>query len=199
MLARLSRNALLVKYFAQVYLGIPRKYLVKFIYEADVLAREYLGRPISTFKYRRDKYGPYDPAIDKAVAELIAAGHAEERPERFSISRLKGGEYKRLFDQRIPVSFDFDLGESAILDYVVTNYINMPWEEFLHDVIYETAPMKAPTQKGDLLPMAALDNKGTERVGFRLAEVLQAEEAGRRGDYVTLSAFVDELRAQAPA
>ena len=88
--ARLSRNALLVKYFAQIYAGIPRKYLVKFIYEADVLAREYLGHPLSTLKYRWDKYGPYDETIDKAVAELIDAGHAEERPESFWASKLKG-------------------------------------------------------------------------------------------------------------
>ncbi len=57
MTTALSRNALLVKYFAQVYRGIPRKHLVKFIYEADVLAREYLGHPLSKFQYQHAKYG----------------------------------------------------------------------------------------------------------------------------------------------
>jgi hypothetical protein len=193
-----SRNALLVKFFAQAYRGIPRKHLAKFIYEADVLAREYLGHPISTLNYRRDKYGPYDPAIEEAVRELIEAGHAEEKRDTWTFQDMFGA-YRRLMDQHRPVVFDFDLGESAVLDYVVRNYLNMPIKEFLEDVIYETTPMKAASRIGDALPMDALNHTGTKRVGFRLDEVLQAEEAGRRGEYVTLTAFVDELRAQAPA
>ncbi len=86
-----------------------------------------------------------------------------------------------------------------MLDYVVTNYLNMPFEEFLHDVIYETAPMKKAGPKGTKLPMEVADNIGTKKVGFRLEEILKAEEAGRRGEFITLSAFVDELRAQTPA
>jgi len=75
----------------------------------------------------------------------------------------------------------------------------MNWEEFLRDVVYETAPMKAVNRKGQKLPMTMLDDVGTKRVGFRLAEVLLAEQQGRSGDYVTLGAFVNELRAKAPA
>lgn len=194
----LSRNALLVKFFAQAYPGIPRKHLVKFIYEADVLAREYLGHAVSTLAYRRYKLGPYDPAIEEAIKELIDAGHVEEKRDTWRFKDVFGA-YKRLMDQHHPVVFDFALGESAVLDYVVTNYLDMPIEEFLHDVIYETAPMKAVSRSGELLPMAVLDNAGTKRVGFRLDEVLRAEEAGRRGEYVTLTAFVDELRSEAPA
>lgn len=196
---RLSRNALLVKFFAQAYRGIPRTNLVKYIYEADVLAREYTGHPISTLTYHRDKFGPYDAAIEEAVDELIAAGHVEEKRESWTSWRIGKGTYIRLFDQHKPVSFDFDLAESAVLDYVVTNYRDMPFKEFLYDVVYETPPMKAGKQLGELLPMSDLDNKGTERVGFALADVLKAEQDGRRGVNVTLGAFVDELRAQAPA
>jgi hypothetical protein len=194
----LSRDALLVKFFAQAYRGIPRKYLAKFIYEADVLAREYLGHPISSLRYRRDKYGPYDPAIKDAIEELIAAGHVEERRDSFFGTLVSGRSY-RLYDQHRPVSFDFDLGESAVLDYVVRNYLNMPFKEFLTDVIYETAPMKAGTPMDRPLPMDALNHTGTKRVGFRLDEVVRAEEAARRGDVITLSAFMDELRAHTPA
>jgi hypothetical protein len=195
----LSRNALLVKFFAQVYRGIPRKHLVKLIYEADVLAREYLSRPLSTFVYRRDKYGPYDPAIKEAVAELVSAGHVEEKHDRWLGSEWSEGEYIRLFDQHHPVSFGFDLGESAVLDYVVRNYVNMPFQEFLEGVVYETIPMKNAGPKGSPLPMELANGIGTRKVGFHLAEVLAAEEAGRRGEFVTLSAFVAELQDQAPA
>ncbi len=198
MTTALSRNALLVKYFAQVYRGIPRKHLVKFIYEADVLAREYLGHPLSKFQYQHAKYGPYDPAIKDAVQELVDAGHVEVKRDGW-FGEGSEGAYLRLLDQHHPVTFDFDLGESAVLDYVVTNYLNMPFEEFLHDVIYETAPMKKAGPKGTKLPMEVADNIGTKKVGFRLEEILKAEEAGRRGEFITLSAFVDELRAQTPA
>jgi len=195
---RLSRNAKLVKFFAQAYKGVPRKHLMKFIYAADVIAREFLGRPVSEFTYSHDRFGPYDPALDEAVGELVTAGLAEEKrdPWRFRDSE---GAYKRLFDHHTPIAFDFDLGESVVLDYVVTNYLNMPFDEFMHDVIYESPPMKAGTKKGEPLPMEALDNKGTDRVGFRLAEVLKREEEGRAGRYIMLTKFVDELRSQAPS
>ena len=127
-----------------------------------------------------------------------AAGYVEERQEHW-MSRLRRGAYKRLFDTHLPVAFDFDLAQSAVLDYVVTNYRDMPFKEFLYDVVYETPPMKAGKRLGELLPMSALDNTGTGRVGFVLADVLRAEEEGRRGETVTLGAFVDELRSQAPA
>lgn len=195
----LSRNALLVKYFAQVYPNVPRKHLVKFIFEADVLAWEYLGRPISTFTYLHDQYGPYDNAIKDAVEELVEADHVQVQQDRWPSWELSGGRHIRLIDQHRPVSFDFDLGESAVLDYVVRNYLNMPFKEFLYDVIYETAPMKAAGPKGSKLPMEIARHTGTKRVGFYLEDIVKAEQAGRSGEFVTLSAFVDELRAQAPA
>lgn len=194
----LSRNALLVKYFTQVYRGIPRKHLVKLIYEADVLGREYLARPLSTFTYKKDKYGPYDPAIKEAVSELVGAGHVEEKRDSWFGGEGAEGAYLRLYDQRRPVAFNFSLGESAVLDYVVTNYIKMPFEEFLYGVVYETLPMKAAGPRGSRLPMELADGVGTRKVGFHLEEVLKAEEAGRQGEFITLSEFVAELRAQAP-
>lgn len=194
----LSRNALLVKYFAQLYRGIPRKNLMKLIYEADVLAREYLGHPISTFNYVRYKYGPYAFTIEDVVTELVEAGHVEEKREPWFGFRSEGA-YRRLLDQHKPIAFGFDLGESAILDYVVTNYLNMPIKEFIDDVIYQTAPMKSDVPKGKPLPMELADNAGTRKVGFRLHEVLEAEEAGRRGEFIALGDFVNELRSQAPA
>src|SRR5712691_2138022 len=65
--ASVSRNARLLKYFVQQYPGIPRKRLVKLVYMADIISRQFLGRPISTFEYRLDKFGPYDPAIEDDV------------------------------------------------------------------------------------------------------------------------------------
>lgn len=74
----LTRNAQLVKFFAQQYSGIPRKRLVKLVYMVDVLGRQFLGHPLSDLTYRLDKFGPYDTAIEDAVQELVEAGLGRE-------------------------------------------------------------------------------------------------------------------------
>ena len=195
---QLSRNALLVKFFAQAYPRIPRTNLVKYIYLADVHAWEYLGHPISTLNYRRDRHAPYDPAIEDAVEELIASGHADEKREGW-FSWRGGGEYVLLIDHGRPVAFDFTRGEAAVLDYVVRVYLSMNFKELLRDVVYQTPPMKADVPRKRPLPMERLANTGTKRVGFRLDDVLKGEDECGRGELISLSAFADELRAKAPA
>jgi hypothetical protein len=190
----LSRNAQLVKFFAQQYRGVPRTRLVKLIYMADLLAREYLGEPISTLDYYKYKHGPYDEAIESAVGELVASKLADDIRDPWG-----RGLYKRVVDLRQSIPFDFSLGESAVLDYVVTNYRDMDMKELLVDVVYETKPFKAVSRYKQKLPMGIVNNAGTAAVGFKLEEILRAEQAGRSGDFVTLSEFVDELRAKAPA
>jgi hypothetical protein len=192
---RLSRNALLAKYFAQQYKGVPRTKLMKFIYMSDVLGRQYLGKPLSQFRYIRYKYGPYAPAIETTVAELVAKGHATEEHDVWNIKSY----YKRVHDLQQPVAFGFSLGESAVLDYVVKNYLDMNWEEFLHDVVYETLPMKRTKKKGEPLPMDLLNFQGSREVGFNIEEVLKAERDTTPGGTITLSEFLHELRAKAPA
>jgi hypothetical protein len=190
MTPRLSPNAQLVKFFGQLYLGIPRTHLVKLIYMADLFAREYLGSPLSTLNWYKYRHGPYDEAIEDAVAELIAAGLVEEKKDRWG-----RGLYKRLMDLHRPVPFDFTLGQAAVLDYVVTNYLKMSLDELLHDVVYETAPFKEVSRNRQRLPMEMMDNQGTALVGFKLEEVLRAEREGRSEEDMTLSEFVNELRA----
>lgn len=194
MTPNLSRNAQVVKFFAQQYPGIPRKHLVKLVYMADLLAREYLGDPVSTLNWYKYKHGPYDKAIEEAVDELVAAGLADDRPDPWW-----RGHYQRLVDFHRPVPFDFTIGEAAVLEYVATNYVKMDTREFVREVVYETPPFKAVSRYGERMPMEMVDNRGTERVGFKLEEVVRAEQEGRKGDYVTLSEFVNELRAKAPA
>jgi hypothetical protein len=81
---------------------------------------------------------------------------------------------------------------------VTTNYVNMDTTEFINLVVKETAPFKAASRMRERLPMEMVDNQGTALVGFRLEEVLRAEREGRDDD-ITLSEFVNELRAKAPA
>lgn len=194
MIAHLSRNAQLVKFFAQQYRGVPRKHLVKLIYMADLLAREYLGEPVSSFNWYKYTHGPYDKAVEDAVAELVEAGLVKDERDPWW-----KGSYHRVVDLHQVVPFKFTIGESAVLDYVVTNYLNMPTNELVDDVVYNTTPFKAASRIGQRLPMEMVNNQGTAVVGFRLEEVLRAEQEGRSDEDLTLSEFVNELRAKAPA
>ncbi len=190
----LSRNAQLVKFFAQQYRGIPRKHLVKLIYMADLLSLEYLGEQISSFRWYKYKHGPYDQAIEVAVEELVEAGLVSDEREPWW-----KGSYHRVVDHHQPVPFDFGIGELAVLAYVVKNYLQMTTKELVSDVVYQTEPFKAMSRNGQRIPMESAKHAGTKRVGFRLEDVLRAEQEAKDGDSVTLSEFVDELRAKAPA
>ena len=189
-MTQLSRNAQLLKYFAQQYPGIPRTRLVKLVYMSDVLARQYLGHPISTFRYVHHYFGPYDGAVESAAEELEAAGLARQEFDR-------GPEltYKRLHDNGTPTPFSFTLGENEVLAYVSANYVQMPMREFLDDVVYETLPMKLSERRQAPLEMSVLDHTGSKAVGFDLERVLRAEQQAESGNYKTLRTFGDELRA----
>lgn len=195
MTPQLSRNAQLMKYFAQQYPGVPRVHLVKLIYMADILGREYLGEPLSSLNWYKYKHGPYDEAVEDAIAELVAADLVADKRDSWWHG---SGRYHRVVDFHRNIPFDFTLGESAVLDYVAANYVNMDTDEFMNLVVKETAPFKAASRMRQRLPMEMVDNQGTALVGFRLEEVLRAEREGRDDD-ITLSEFVNELRVKAPA
>jgi hypothetical protein len=193
---QVSRNAQVLKFFAQQDRGIPRKRLVKMVYETDIIARQYLGEPVSTFEWRLFQYGPYSREIPSAVDELVAGRwawtHETEATE-------DGPGWKRLYDSGQPIVFDFKLEENEVLAYVTANYLSMPMEELLWDVVYETKPMKAATQFHERLPMEIVDNEGRNLVGFDLARIIKAEEQAKAGEYLTAPQFLDALRNQITA
>ncbi len=191
----LSRNAQLVKFFAEQYSGVPRTVLVKFIYMADLIAREYLGGPISEFTYHLDKHGPYDAAIDDAVREVVNADLGWETVEPFPLPGGDRGRYIRLHVNRRPIPFDLTLGQNEVLAYVVKNYVPMAKKEFLEQVVYETAPMKAVERLKDPLPMDMVNNTGRNAVGFDLEDVLQAERRARTEPLLTLADFMSAVQA----
>jgi hypothetical protein len=138
---------------------------------ADVLARQYLGRPITEFVYIKDHYGPNDRSLPEYVAELERAGLAEQ-------GRLLTPEYRtyRLRDLGKPVVFGFTPGENEILGYVADNYLNMEIEEFIELVVKETDPCKEVTQEGEELPMHLVDGTVRDEVGFDLEAIVRAEQ-----------------------
>jgi hypothetical protein len=182
--ATVSRDAQVLKFFAQQCRGIPRKRHVKLVYLADVLAREYLGHPISSFEYVRLYYGPYDRRFPEVAQELVLAGLAEEVTEHRTAYPAPQRTI-RLVDLGLSVPFEFSLGELEVLRYVTENYLDMPMEELIEDVIYETEPMKAGVSEESRLPMELADRRGVDAVGFDLEAVLAAEREIAEGKFTT--------------
>jgi len=192
----LSKTAQVLKFFAQQHgpPGVPRKRLVKLAYVSDVLARQYLGRPITDFQYIKDHYGPNDRSLPDYVRELEEAGYAEQGREFNPPWRTY-----RLRDAGRPVAFGFTPGENEILGYVATNYMDMDLDEFIEEVVKATDPYKAATREGERLPMHLLDGMAREEIGFDLEAVIRSEQQAEAGEYVTLSGLAGELRAQVSA
>lgn len=192
----LTRTAQVLKFFAQQHgpPGVPRKKLVKLAYMSDILARQYLGHPISEFSYIKDHYGPNDRSLPDYVRELEEAGYAEQGREFNPPFRTY-----RLRDLGKPVVFGFTPGESEILGYVAANYMDMDLDEFIEEVVKATDPYKAVERDGERLPMHVIDGTVRDEVGFDLEALIQAEKQAEAGEYVTLSGLADELRAKISA
>lgn len=183
---QLSKTAQLLRFFAQQYgpPGVPRLRLMKLAYMSDLLAREYLGQPITDFAYYRYTLGPYDDAIIAAIREVVDAGLGANRVEWG-----ENGPTRRLLANGVPIVFDFSAAELEILTYVTTNYLHMDMEEFVRDVVYTTKPMipllDAKPKDRKPLDMDQLNGAIVAQYGFRLEDVLEAEAAIRAGKFVT--------------
>lgn len=186
----LSRNAQVLKYFAQQHTrGIGRTKLQKLAYLADLEARRYLGKPITTFEYTWWNHGPFDDGLYAAIEELKRHGLASEVEIPWP-SYLE----HRLVDAGKAVPFTFTATESEVLSFVAEKYLHSPLARLLYEVVYETRPMKEVARKGDRLPMELVDNEGRNELGFDLEAVLEAERELEDGRFKTASALFDELR-----
>ena len=192
----ISKTAQVLNFFAMQYgpPGIPRKRLVKLAYMADVIARQCLGHPITDLVYIKDHFGPNARELGDFAEELAQAEIAEQVTERQGEIR-----YIRLRAGGRPVLFDFTLGETKVLWYVVANYLSMEIDEFIDLVVKETDPVRAVERLGDTLPMERLDNTVRNTVGFDLEKIAKAELQMERGEFVTLAQLANELRNQASA
>lgn len=179
-MTNLSKTAQLLKYFAQQYPGVPRTLLAKYVYLADLHAREYLGEQISDFVYRKDNYGPFDRSYYSYIEELEAAGVAQDVFEHL------GGNYRtyRLYS-RAATEFDFSAEELDVLAYVCRSYLGMSKPELLEEVVYQTKPMVPRPAEGEALDMDSINNEGRNEVGFDLSEILLAERQIASGNYTT--------------
>ena len=191
-----SKTAQVLKFFAQQYghPGVPRKRLAKLAYMADVLARQYLGKPITNLDYIKDHYGPYARSLPEYAGELAECDLAEETTSRDGAHRTI-----RLRDLGTPVAFQFSPGENEILGYVAANYLTMDLDEFIDLVVKETDPFKAVSAEGESLPMHVVDYTAAKEIGFDLDAVMRAERQADEGQFLTLAEFADGVRAEITA
>jgi len=189
--AELSRNAQLLKYFAQQYPGIPRKRLVKLAYMTDILGRQYLGKPLSGMNWILYHHGPYSQEIPEAINELEVQDLCWTE-----VINAPTGEatWKKLYDAGKPVLFDFSLAEDQVLGFVIRTYRDMPMDELMLDVVYETTPYKQAEKFGDNLQMNLVDDEGKREFGFDLEAIARAERQAEEGDFVTAREYFDGLR-----
>ena len=196
----LSKNAQLLKFFAQTYPGIPRKRLVKLSYMADLVARQFLGHPISQFEYHAYYYGPYSQELPEAIAELETAGLAWSKEE--GRSQPDDVARKRLFDTGKPAALDFSLGENSVLGYVVSNFGEMDLDELILDFVYASRPYRAALVRerfNERIPMEIVDNEGRGEVGFDLERAIGAERQADEGQFLTAKDYFDGLRSRIAA
>jgi hypothetical protein len=189
-MATLSRNAQVLKFFAQHCKGIGRTKLQKLAYISDVEARKLLGHPITSFEYYWHHHGPFDGRLYEAIEELDVTGYVQQGEINFG----SGYQRKTVIDKGLPTVFDFTPAELTVLEYVASEYIGTPLTELLSEVVYESEPMLAVNARGERLPMEILDNTQKNAIGFDLEEVIAAEQAAKAGDYVLASDFFNALR-----
>ena len=77
---KLSRNAQVLRYLLEVAPGVGHTLLAKFAYLADLIARQYLGGPITEMQYRYDNHGPFDAVgFYRALGNHRSVGNAIEQ------------------------------------------------------------------------------------------------------------------------
>ena len=186
-----TKNARVLKYFAQRApgsLGVTQ--LLKLAYLADLHAREYLGRPITSFEYTYYRHGPFDKRLYSAVDEL-----ARRKWVRTESQSIFGGKSRRaVINQGEFQDLDFTPAETRILDYVARTYGSLPLDVLLARV-YETEPMKAARQDGRV-PVEMADNRARDALGYDLEAVLGEEREIERGNFTSSGNFFDGLRAE---
>lgn len=191
---RLSRNEQIIRYIVSRCDRVRgRVRLIKFVYLADFLSRRYTGRPISSFKWFKHDFGPFDAGFYGVLESLKESGYIVEHPRPWA-----GGVIYEFEDTGKPVAYELSLTDLHILDRVIEQYEKANLRELLDDVVYSTEPWTAAEGKPlrTQLNMEAIDQTGAEELGgLSLDRMLRSRQEIQEGRYVTLEHFLGELQA----
>lgn len=189
-MAPLSRNAQVLRYLLEIAPGLGHTKLLKFAYLADLESRRYLGRPISTFHYRRYTFGPFDEAFYGAKDELVNGGFAAS-----STTWIGNYQGHCLEPTPLAVEYEFNAGEAEVLRFVADTYLSMTARQLCDDVVYQTEPMQDVQMMEDL-PMERVDRKPDDPLGFNLERMLESEQSAKAGRVRPITTALNELRAR---
>lgn len=125
----------LIKYFVCETKGyITKTQLVKFIYLADLYAVKWTGKPLTDLDWRYYHYGPWNEAIDKALADM-------EGVEIFQEDQGNATLIKPISPESLKKDVDFSEGLRLMLNNIKKEWAGANKIEQLLDYVYQTAPM----------------------------------------------------------
>lgn len=190
-MSSLSRNAQVLRYLLEVAPGIGHTKLAKYAYLADLEARKYLGRPISSFRYCFDRHGPFDArGFFVAKDELLDGCYITE-------SQVPLGPYVgfEMYPTERSVEYEFDLPDVQLLKYIADTYLSKSVRDLCDEVVYKTEPMLHARQ-GSALPMSRVNRKPGSRHDFDLERMLAGEASTQAGRVRPVAEVLNELRAR---
>lgn len=189
-----DKNQEVVKYIVERASGrVGRVRIMKYLYLADLECRRYLGRPISTFRYKLHRYGPFDRTLYDVLDTLREAQLIAE--EQYPWQGTVGYAYHNV---SVPVVFSLTRAERHILDFVLQEFEKHDMDRLLEDTVYETPPVREAAP-GSSLNMNMVNDEMRDKLGgIDLERILEAEQLVSEGRYSDLETVLKELPVARP-
>jgi len=143
---------------------VGRAQLLKLVYLADVEARRYLGRPLTSLRYTWQPGGPSDKALDRHLERLRAEGNIIDEPVAWRAS-VSAPLYAFIGPL---AATPFTRGEEAVLSYITRSYADSKLGALIDEMIEATEPMRLArraARPGARLAMSTENNKAREEYG----------------------------------
>jgi len=172
---------------------VGRAQLLKLVYLADVEARRYLGRPLTSLRYTWQPGGPSDKAFDRHLEVLRTEGSIIDEPVAWRAS-VSAPLYAFIGPLE---ATPFTRGEEAVLSYITRSYADTKLGALIDEMIEASEPMRLArraARPGARLAMSTEDNKDREEYGgVDLERLLESEARMRAGEGRDLDEVEREL------
>ena len=133
----MSVNLDLLRYIVSKHSHASITSLMKLAYLIDLVSISKHGKRISKFKFKRDKFGPFDPAIYKMLGELT-------RKELITGEGIFSdvGEYVIYSSNEVAPDVKLTTPQGELIDEVLSK-LRGHGAKALTEIAYSTKPMKA--------------------------------------------------------